>query len=102
LRPLQVVLNLRRLAVFVDPEEAHIEVEARKLEVVRIAAEERDLLLGREDQADVGVALETIKMIRAALVERDDIAPQARLLARLLFDFRDDLAASLRRVFPRR
>ena len=73
-------LNLRRLAILVNAEKTHIEVEARKLEVVRIAAEERDLLLRREDQADVGVAFETVEMIRAALPERDHIRAQTGLI----------------------
>src|SRR5947207_3033377 len=58
-----------------------------------MAGEKSDLLLRREHQADVGVALETIKMICAALVERDDIAAQAGLLPRFLFDLRHHLAA---------
>ena len=57
LAPLQIVLDLGRLVVLVDAEEADVEVEARVLEVVRVAAEEGDLLLGREDEADVGVLL---------------------------------------------
>ena len=77
LAPLQVVLDLGRLAVLVDAEEADVEVVARILEVVRIAAEEGDLLLRGEDQAHVGVLLEAIEVILAALVERDDVAAQA-------------------------
>ena len=50
------------LSVFVDAEEADVEIVARILEVVRVAAVERDLLLGSEDQADVGVLLVAIKM----------------------------------------
>ena len=59
--PLQVVLDLGRLAVLVDAEEADVEVVARVLEVVRVAAEEGDLLLGGEDEADVGVLLEACR-----------------------------------------
>ncbi len=42
--PLQVVLDLGRLAVLVDAEEADVEVVAGILEVVRVAAEEGDVL----------------------------------------------------------
>ena len=59
--PLQVVLDLDRLVVLVDAEEADVEVVARVLEVVRVAAEEGDLLLGGEDEADVGVLLEACR-----------------------------------------
>ena len=53
----RIVLELRRLAVLVGAEEADVEVVARVLEVVRIAAEEGDVELGGEHQADVGVFL---------------------------------------------
>ena len=52
--PLEVVLaRVERLAVLVDAEEGAVEVVARIREVVRVAAEERDLLLGGEDEPDV-------------------------------------------------
>ena len=63
LAPLQVVLDLGRLVVLVDAEEADVEVVARILEVVRVAAEEGDLLLRGEDQADVGVLLEAVEVV---------------------------------------
>ena len=53
--PAEVVLDLRRLAVFVGAEEADVEVVARIFEVVRVAAEEGDVELGGEDEPDVGV-----------------------------------------------
>ena len=63
LAPFEVVLELGRLVVLVDAEEADVEVVARVLEVVRVAAEEGDLLLGGEDEADVGVLLEPVEVI---------------------------------------
>ena len=56
--PFQVVFDLGRLAVLVDAEEADVEVVSRVLEVVRVAAEEGDLLLGRKDQPHIRVFLE--------------------------------------------
>ena len=87
------MLHLRRLAVLVGPEQAHVEIEAGKLEVVGIAAEEGDLAFGSEDEADVGVLLRPVEVIGAALEERDDVASQAGLLERLLLDRRHRLAA---------
>ena len=57
LAPVQKVLELDRLVVFIDAEEADIEVVARILEIVRVAAEKRDVLLRREHQPHVGVLL---------------------------------------------
>ena len=84
--PLQVVRRLDRLAVLVDAEEADVEIVAGILEVVRIAAEEGDVLLGREDQPHVGVFLVAVEVVQPALVERDHVAPQAGLVERLLLD----------------
>ena len=68
---------MSRLVVLVDAEEADVEVVARVLEVVRVAAEEGDLLLGGEDEADVGVLLERVQVVLAAGVERDDVGADA-------------------------
>src|SRR5262249_38370895 len=72
--PLQVIFDPGRLAVFVDAEEAYIEVITRILEVVGVAPIKGDLLLRREDQPNVGVFLESIEMILAALVQGNDVA----------------------------
>ena len=86
------MLDLGWLAVFVGAKEADIEIEARILEVIRVAAVEGGLLLGREDQAHIGILLEAVKVILAALVERDDIAAQACLVERFLLQFRHHAA----------
>ena len=96
--PFQIVLEPGRLAVFIDTEKAHIEVEARVFEIVGIAAVEGDLLLRREDQADIGVFLVAIKMILPALVKRDHVTAQTGLIERLFFDFGHDLAPGQRRL----
>ena len=101
LAPLQVMRRLRGLAVLVGAEQADVEVEARVLEVVRVAAEEGDLLFGREDQPDVGVFLVAVEVILAALVEGDHVAAQAGLVERLLFDGGHDRAAGLEGGFVR-
>ena len=78
--PLQVVLAVDRLAVLVNAEQRHVEVVARIGEVVRIAAEESDLLFRREHQAHVGVLLVAVEPVFAALVERNHVGAQAGLL----------------------
>ena len=76
-RPLGIefkkVLDLRWLAIFVNAEQADIEIVARILEIVGITAEESHLLFGGEDQADVVIALVSIEMVRAALIQGNDI-----------------------------
>ena len=86
--PLQVMSGPRGLAVLVGAEEADVEVVARVLEVVGVAAEEGDGELGGEDEPDVGVFLEGVEVVAAAVVERDDVAPKTRLVRRLLLDRR--------------
>ena len=84
-----------RLAVLVNPEETDIEIVARILEVIRVAAIKGRLLLGRKNKADIGVSLVTIKLIRAAFVKGDDVAAQPGLVFRFFLDLRDDRAPRL-------
>ena len=87
------IRHLCRLAIFVGAKQADVQVMARELEVVRVAAVKSDLLLGRKDEPHIGVTLEAVKMIRPALPKRDDIGAQARAVLGLLLDSGDDLAA---------
>ena len=91
-RETQEILHLCRFVIFVGTEQADVEVVARELEVVRVAAVKSDLLLGRKYQTNVRVALEAIEVIRAALPERDDVRAQTRAILRFLLHFRDDFA----------
>ncbi len=91
--PLEEVGRLDGPVVFVDAEKCHIEAVAGVFEIIGIAAVERDLLFGGEDEADVGVAFEAVEVVGAALVEGDDIAAEAGFLAGFLFDLGDDFAA---------
>ena len=63
------MLDLRRLVVFVGPEEADVEVVAGIFEVVGVAAEERDVEFGSEDQPDVGVFFVAVQVVLAPLVQ---------------------------------
>ena len=93
------MLGAHRNAVLVGAEEREVEVVARIGEVVGIAAEERHLLLGREDEADVGVLLVAIEPVLRALVERDDVGAQAGA-SRLSFSMLRDFGAAAPRALP--
>src|SRR5205814_3196678 len=82
--PFQEMLDLGRLSVFVRAKNADIQIVTRILEVIRIAAVKRDLLFRREHEPDVVVALESIKMIGAALIKCDDVRAQPRFFFALL------------------
>src|SRR6266404_3692170 len=83
--PLQVMFGLGGLAVFVSAENADIEIEARVLKVIRIAAVEGGLLFGRENDPHIVVAFVAIQIVNAALVEGDHIGAQSgRVFAFLL------------------
>ena len=71
--PRQEVLRHERLAVLVDAPQRHVEAIPREGEVVGVAAVERRVELGREDEPHVGELLVEIQVVLAALVERDDL-----------------------------
>jgi hypothetical protein len=62
------------------PEQADVQIEAGVLKIVRIAAEEGDVLFRREHQPHVGVFFQTVQVVQAALVQGDHVAPQAGLV----------------------
>ncbi len=84
--PFQVMLDLGRLAVFVGPKEADIQIVARVFEIVGVAAEKRDLLFRREDEPHVGVFLITVQVISAAVIERNHVAAQPGGVERFFLD----------------
>ena len=79
------VLRLDRLAVLVGAEETDVETEARILEVIHVATERRDTVLGRHDEPHVGVFLVAVQMIFAALIECDHVATEACFIERNSF-----------------
>ncbi len=80
---LQVRRRLRRLAAVIGAQDRHVEAPARKLEIVRVAAEGRDVALRREHEADVLVAPVLVEPVLAALVERDALAFERPVLGLL-------------------
>ncbi len=78
-----------RLAFLVGAEEGHVQVVARVGEVVGVAAVERGLLLGGEDQLDVGILLVAVEPVFAALVEGDHVGAQAGLFQAHALDLGD-------------
>ena len=76
------MVRAERLAVVVvDAQEREVERVARVGEVVGVAAEEAEGLLGRHHEADVGVAPERVGRVAPAVVERDELDDEARVLA---------------------
>ena len=86
------------LPVLIDAHERHVYVEAREVEVVRVAAEEGGLKLRHEDEPHVRVLVIAIEVVLPALVERDNVAAQARRPRRLGLDGLDGGAARGQRV----
>ena len=107
-------LRVRRMAVVVRTQERHVEVVAREIEIVRIAAEEGRVLVRREHQPHVLVAAVAVQRGAATMVERDHVAtPKGGIAADAGFldrAFRGLLRAGVvgamlageRRVHPRR
>src|SRR5436190_16645511 len=84
--PLQEMLDLGRLAVFVSAKDANIEIETRILEIVRVTAVKSHLFLRSENDPHVVAALITIQIVDATLVERDHVRTQSRFFFALLLD----------------
>ena len=92
------MLGLGWLAIFVSAEDADIEIVAWILEVIGIAAVERRLLLGREDDPHIVVAFVAIQIVDAALIERDHIGAQPGRVLALFFNRGNGGMARLPRI----
>ena len=91
-----MMVHLHRSAVTaVNAHERHIEVVAREHEVVRVAAEECDLVFGRKHEADVLQAAVLVQVIAATAVQADDLAAEFIRRGALLFDAGDGGPLSL-------
>ena len=75
-------------ALFVGTKKADVEVVSRKLKVVGVAPEKSELLLRREHEPHIGVFLRTVEVVGPALIQGDDVAPQAGGGQGFLFDRR--------------
>ena len=84
--PFEKVFDLGRLPVLINTEEADIEIEARILEVVGIAAVKCHLLFRRKNEPHIIVAFVAIKMIHAALIQRHHIGTEPGFLFAFLLD----------------
>src|SRR5438874_11930007 len=74
------------LAVLVNAKKCDIQIVARELEIIRIAAKKGHLKFRRKNQPHVGVLFETIKVIQDAGVERDYIAADVGGGGAIFFD----------------
>ncbi len=81
-----MVVRVERPAVVVDAEEANIEVVARELEVVGIAAERGHVPVRREDEAYVGIFLVAVEIVARAAEKGDDVAREPGAVERFLLD----------------
>ncbi len=97
--PAQVMLHLGRFALFINPEQADIQIVARVLEIIGVASEEADIRFRRENQPHIRIAFVTIERILAALEERHHIAAQTSGLERLLLQTAHHFAPCLERLF---
>src|SRR5690349_2465045 len=77
--PRQMMLDFGGLAILVGTEETDVEIVPRILEIIGIAAKEGDTLLGSKHQTHIGVLLEAIQMVEAALVKCNHVAAQTGL-----------------------
>ncbi len=96
--PLQVVVDLQRLAVVVHPEDGQVEVVAGIGEVVGVATEERGLLLRAEHQAHVGVFAVAVQPVLAAVIQRNHRTIQTGLRVTFLLQPGDLRPAGLQRL----
>src|SRR5437667_6039292 len=85
-----------RLAIFIYAKECDIQIVARELEIIRIAAKKGHLKFRRKNQPHVGVFVETIKVIESAGVERDYVAADAGSGGTIFFDAGHGCLAGLR------
>src|SRR6267378_1689031 len=84
-RPLEVMLGPRRLPVLVRADERDIEIVAGKVEVVGIAAEERDGHLRREHQAHVLEPLVPVEAVLPTVIQLDHVAAELVVPGRAVF-----------------
>ena len=86
LAPRQVVRHRGGLAVFIHAKEADVEVVSGKFKIVGIAAKERNLLFGCKHEPHISVLFQPIEMVTRSLIERNDVASQARCRKRFFFN----------------
>ena len=87
-RPFEIVFQADRLIVFIDSEKSEIEIISREHEVVRIPPEEGNGEFRGKNQPDILKTLVAIKVVFAAVVERNNIAADLRPLGALFFKLR--------------
>ncbi len=95
LRPLQIVVEMRRFVILVDPEESDVEIIAGICEVIRIAAEERDTEFRRKHEPDIRVLLVLVEVVNLAGIERYDITAHSGRRGTIFLDLRHGGALGL-------
>src|SRR6266550_2316462 len=69
--PLEIALRMHWLIVFINAHQGHVDVETRKVKVVRIAAKKCRLKFRHENEPNISVLFVAIKIVLSALVKRD-------------------------------
>src|SRR5882724_3321785 len=91
--PLEIIFNLERLTVLINSHQRHVDIEAREVEVIGIAAEECGLKLRHKHYANVVVAFVAIQIVLTTLIESYYIAMQTGCLIRFGLDRTNSSAA---------
>src|SRR5207302_8644482 len=89
----QIVVDLERPPVFINAEDADVEIEAWVLEVVGVSQIKCAVLLCHRDAPDLVVTFVVTEMILAALIMRDDDGTQPVFFFDLLLIRRIDILA---------
>ncbi len=76
----EIVFDLGRLAAFIGTQQGDIQVVARKVEVIRIAAKECCRFFRCPDQARILEAMVFVDLVLAAVIQVDDIATHGFLI----------------------
>ena len=101
--PLEMLRCDDRPAVLVEPQKREIEVVAREVKVVGVAAKKRGLHLGRKDEPHVGIFAVGVELVLTAVIERDHLAAVDGIaaLASLLLQIGNRPIARAHKVGPR-
>src|SRR5262249_55453513 len=85
--PVQVLGCRDGLATFVDAHQAEIEIEAREIEIIWIAAKKAGVELGREHQANIIKAAVMVQVVNSTVIKGDEVTSDLRVRSAALLKF---------------
>src|SRR6476659_7225261 len=77
------------LLVLINSNQRHVDVESRKVEIVRIATKECSLKLRYKNETNVCVLFVSIQVVQPALIKRNHVRTEPCCLGRLTLNRRD-------------